>query len=124
MEKVPHDVPVEKARNNAIPNMIAGMKILAVALEPTVPFTKSAIPRLSPIPFKVHAKVRIRIAGSISFAPSTKEFMNSLKETTFLGRYSKAIKIMVMDVAKIKLISASQLANASIMFVEPPKIPV
>ena len=55
--KVPQDVPVENARNIAIANIIAGIKILAVALAPTVPLTNSPMPRLSPMPFNVHAKV-------------------------------------------------------------------
>lgn len=46
---VPHDVPVEKPRKIAIANMITGMKMLALALLPTVVLTKSLIASWSPM---------------------------------------------------------------------------
>ena len=55
----------ENDRKIATTNKIAGMKILAEALSPTIPPTNSDSPRASPIPFKDHAKIRIVLGISL-----------------------------------------------------------
>ena len=60
----PHEVPVANARKQATRNIIAGSIFTSPSAEDfTISATNSAAPRLSVILFKVHAKVRIRIAG-------------------------------------------------------------
>ena len=124
MAKVPQLVPVENARNTAIANMIAGTMMLAEAPVPTMVFTNAPISRASPMPFNVQAKIRIAIAGIISLKPSTKLSMNPLKVTTPRGRYRTSMKRTVIIVAKIRLVSASQPANAVMISVAPPRKPV
>ena len=69
--KVPQEVPVAKARKHPIRNTIAGRKFIRLPAADSVAIcTKSAAPRLSVIAFKVQAKVRIRIAGTIALNPS------------------------------------------------------
>ena len=68
--KVPQLVPVAKARNAPIRKMMAGRSAIRFpAAWLMVPATKSAAPRLSVMAFKVQAKVRIRIAGTIALKP-------------------------------------------------------
>ena len=65
--KVPHEVPVANAITAPITKMIAGRKFISPPAELlTTPYTKSDAPRLSVMAFSVHAKVRIRIAGTIA----------------------------------------------------------
>ena len=69
--KVPQEVPVAKARKHPIRNTIAGRKFIRLPAADSVAIsTKSAAPKLSVIAFKVQAKVRIRIAGTIALKPS------------------------------------------------------
>ena len=46
--------------------------------------TNGAAPRLSVIAFRVHANVRIRIAGTIALNPSGMQAIESEKRRTFL----------------------------------------
>ena len=122
--KVPQLVPVENARKIPIANIIAGMITLAEALLPTTPSTKDAIPKASPIPFKDHAKIKIVTAGTINLKPSARESINPLKVMTFRGRYKTNINMTVINVEKIRLVSASHPANAVMISVAPSKNPV
>ena len=79
-------VPVEKERNTATTNKIAGRITLADVLLPTIFLTKVLISSASPMPFSDHAKIRIAIAGIIILNPSTKLSINPLKVTTLRGR--------------------------------------
>ena len=121
---VPQLVPVENARKIATINKIAGSKTLADALEPTIFCTNVPISNASPMPFKVHAKIRIPMAGIISLKPSTKLSINPLNFTTLRGRYKSNITNTVIMVAKIRLFSASQPANALTTLSAPPRKPV
>ena len=81
--KVPHEVPVANAITAPITKMIAGRKFISPPAELlTTPYTKSDAPRLSVMAFSVHAKVRIRIAGTIALNPSGIHAMQSLKFIT------------------------------------------
>ena len=121
---MPQLVPVENARKIATINKIAGSKTLADALEPTIFCTNVPISNASPMPFKVHAKIRIPMAGIISLKPSTKLSINPLNVTTLRGRYKSSITNTVIMVAKIRLFSASQPANALTTLSAPPRKPV
>ena len=81
--KVPQEVPVENARKHATTKMIAGRKFIKdPALLCTVSATKTAAPRESVIAFKVHAKVRIRMAGTMALKPLGRHFIQSVKLKT------------------------------------------
>ncbi len=81
--KVPQEVPVAKARKHPTTKIIAGRKFInAPALDSTSPATYRSAPRLSVIAFSVHAKVRIRIAGTMARNPSGIQSIHSLKEST------------------------------------------
>ena len=68
--KVPQDVPVAKARKAATRKMMAGKSIWSSeALLATTVDTYSAAPSESVILFRVHARVRIRMAGTIASNP-------------------------------------------------------
>lgn len=83
MPKVPQEVPVEKARKQPTRKIMAGRKFIR---EPALWFmisaTNTAAPRLSVIAFNVHAKVRIRIAGTIALKPLGRHSMHSWKFKT------------------------------------------
>ena len=85
--KVPQEVPVAKASPIAIKKINTGRKERA---EPALLFTKAATnsfaPRLSVIAFKDHAKVKIKIAGTICLKPSGRQSIPSLKERAFLPK--------------------------------------
>ena len=84
---VPHEVPVAKARPAAIMKIIAGRKFLnEEALSLTRPATNSFALRLSVIPLRVHARVRIKIAGTIDLNPSTIQFIEDSNVMIFLIR--------------------------------------
>ncbi len=71
MPKVPQEVPVAKASRHPTTKIIAGRKFKnPLALAFTTPATYTSAPKLSVIPFKDQAKVRIRIAGTIALNPS------------------------------------------------------
>ena len=122
--KVPQLVPVENARKIATRNRIAGSSRLAEALAPTAFSTNVPISKASPMPFNVHAKIRIPIAGIISLKPSTKLPMKSLNVMTLRGRYKNKVTKTVTIVAKIRLVSASHPANALTTLSAPPRYPV
>ena len=83
MPKVPHEVPVANARKQATRNIIAGSIFTSPSAEDfTISATNSAAPRLSVILFKVHAKVRIRIAGTMDLNPSGIHAIQSRKDST------------------------------------------
>ena len=80
---VPHEVPVANARKHAITKIIAGRNILSPAAEPsTKPATNCFASRESVIPLSVHARQRIRIAGTIALNPSGRQAIASLKLKT------------------------------------------
>ena len=83
MPKVPQEVPVAKDRPTAIRKMIAGRKpSMFPALFSTMPATYSAAPRESVIAFRVQARERIMMAGTIALKPSDRQLMHSLKLRT------------------------------------------
>ena len=85
MPKVPHEVPVAKARKAPTRNMIAGNSPRSGPdTPPTKPATNSLAPRLSVMVFSVHAKVSISIAGTIALKPSGIELQQSVKLNTLL----------------------------------------
>ena len=85
MPKVPHEVPVEKARKQPTRKMMAGRKFMrAPALCSMAAATNLAAPKLSVIAFKVHAKVKIKMAGTMALNPSGRHSIHSLKESTLL----------------------------------------
>ena len=82
---VPQLVPVANARNIATRNIMAGRKLSRLPEAPfTRPATYSLAPKLSVILLSVHAKVRIRIAGTIALKPSGMQANDSLNGRTFL----------------------------------------
>ena len=84
MPKVPHDVPVAKAKNAATMNMMAGRSIWSsAALPATVDDTYSAAPSESVMLFRVHASVRMSIAGTIASKPFMRLLMASSKGNAF-----------------------------------------
>ena len=85
--KVPQEVPVENARKHATKKIIAGRKFIREpALFCTASATKTAAPKESVIAFNVHAKVRIRMAGTMALKPSGRHFIQSVKFKTLLSR--------------------------------------
>ena len=79
---VPHEVPVAKESPIATIKSIAGRKICTVVAFSTSPATNVPASRKFVIVFKVHAKVRIRIAGTICLNPSEIESIHSVKLST------------------------------------------
>ena len=64
---------------------MAGRKFMrAPALCSMAAATNLAAPKLSVIAFKVHAKVRIKMAGTMALNPSGRHSIHSLKESTLL----------------------------------------
>ena len=89
---VPQLVPVANARKHPTRKMIAGRRFtIPSALPATMPATYSAAPRLSVIDFSVHAKTRIRIAGTIALNPSGRHAIHSSNFSTRLTRYSTIV---------------------------------
>lgn len=78
MPNVPHEVPVAKARKAATTKMMAGSSCCKpAALLATKPDTYSAAPSESVILFSVHAKVRMRMAGTMASNPLMRLLMAS-----------------------------------------------
>ena len=85
--KVPQDVPVENAKPIAITNTIAGNNhVSPAALALTNSATNTLAPKSMVMPLKVHAKVRIIMAGTIALKPSVKESVNSLNVNLLVAR--------------------------------------
>ena len=85
--KVPHEVPVENARKHPTRKMIAGRNIIRLfALLSIAVATNTAAPKLSVMALRVHAKVRIRIAGTIALKPEGRHSIHSVKERTLRHR--------------------------------------
>ena len=83
--KVPHDVPVANARKAATTKMMAGNSICSSsALVATTPDTYSAAPNESVMLFRVHANVRMRMAGTIASKPLMRLLMASSNGSVFL----------------------------------------
>ena len=81
--KVPHEVPVAKARQHPTRKTMAGRKFIRLlALDRTRSDTNISAPRLSVMAFSVQAKVRIRIAGTMALKPSGIQLMHSLNLVT------------------------------------------
>lgn len=79
MPKVPHEVPVAKAKNAATMKMMAGKSCCRpAALLDTTPDTYSAAPNESVMLFSVHANVRISMAGTIASKPLMRLLMASV----------------------------------------------
>ena len=82
---VPQEVPVANARKHPTRKIIAGRRFISPpAAEFITEATNGAAPRLSVIAFRVHANVRIRIAGTIALNPSGIQAIESEKRRTFL----------------------------------------
>ena len=80
---VPQEVPVAKARNTATRNTIAGKnKVRLLAPDLNKVLTNTSAPRSPVIPLKVHAKVKIKIAGTIALKPSGIADIHSSKVNT------------------------------------------
>ena len=78
MPNVPHDVPVAKASKAATMNIIAGSSICnSVALLATTLDTYCAAPSESVMLFRVHARVRIKMAGTMASKPLIKQLIAS-----------------------------------------------
>ena len=78
--KVPQEVPVAKASRQPMTNTMAGRNIcMLAALFQTKSRTKYLAPRESVIAFRLQAKVRIRMAGTMALKPSGIQPMMSLK---------------------------------------------
>ena len=123
--KVPHDVPVANARKHATRKMIAGSRFISpCALVSIIPATNSFAPRLSVIAFRVHAKVRIRIAGTIALNPSGMQDIQSLKLNTFLTTYRMIVMINPKKLPNTRPTEASLLENASTKPTSSKKPPV
>ena len=77
---VPHEVPVAKASPHPIRNMITGRKFIRLPAEFWIsPATYVDAPRLSVMPFKLHANVRIRIGAIIAENPLGTHSIKSVK---------------------------------------------
>ena len=80
MPKVPQDVPVAKARKQPMRNTMAGSSIWNPAAEcSTTAATYSRAPSESVMAFRLHAKVRIMMAGTMALKPSGMQAIISLK---------------------------------------------
>ena len=114
---VPHEVPVAKAKRHPTTKIIAGKKITNPdAALPITPATYSAAPRLSVILFKVHANVRIKIAGTIALKPSAKQAIQSLNEITLLITYNTIVIITPKKLPKASPTDASLFEKAVTKF--------
>ena len=83
MPKVPHEVPVAKARPMAMRKMMQGRKFMKLPAElATTPATNFAAPRPSVIAFKDQAKDRISMAGTICLNPSGRHSMHEANGRT------------------------------------------
>ena len=81
MPKVPQLVPVEKASRQPTTNTITGSTIcMPVALCCTRSRTKYLAPRESVMAFRLQAKVRIMMAGTMALKPSGTQLIISLKD--------------------------------------------
>ena len=79
--KVPQLVPVEKASRQPTTNTITGRIIcIPVALSRTKSRTKYLAPRESVMAFRLQAKVRIIMAGTMALKPSGTQLIMSLKD--------------------------------------------
>ena len=89
---VPHEVPVANARKHATKKITAGNnEIKSPATDFIDIATNSFAPRESVIDFKVHAIVKIKIAGTIALNPSTKQSMQFLNGRTLLITYKTIV---------------------------------
>ena len=89
---VPHEVPVANARKHATKKITAGNnEIKSPATDFIDIATNSFAPRESVIDFKVHAIVRIKMAGTIALKPSTKQSMQFLNGRTLLITYKRIV---------------------------------
>ncbi len=87
MPKVPQDVPVAKDRKQPITNTMAGSRSWNPAAELfTTAATNSRAPKESVMAFRLQAKVRIRIAGTMALKPSG---MQSIISLNFIRRRSR-----------------------------------
>ena len=81
--KVPQEVPVANASPQPTRKIKAGSRFnRPFAQPPIIEATYSAAPKLSVIAFKVHAQVRIRIAGTMDLKPSGIQDIHSSKRMT------------------------------------------
>ena len=111
---VPQDVPVAKARKIAITNTRAGRKLMKLpAPLCTIPATNSFAPRLSVIPFNVHARVRIRMAGTIALNPSGRQAMMLSNFRTLRIRYAMIVTINAPMEPSMRPTEASDAEKAS-----------
>ena len=89
---VPHDVPVANAIRQPTMNITAGKRLNRLPDADSIAFcTKSFAPIISVVPLRVHANVRINIAGTIALKPSGIASMHLLKSSTPLITYNKIV---------------------------------
>lgn len=89
--KVPQEVPVANASPTATTNRITGRRMLMAVALFTMPETNAPASRWLVMVLRVHAKVRIRIAGTICLNPAATESMHSVNVSTL--RHMKYIII-------------------------------
>ena len=81
--KVPQEVPVAKDSRQPIRKIMAGRKFISPTAEPfTISATKAPAARSSVMDFRVQAKVRIRMAGTMALKPSGRQAMHFSKVST------------------------------------------
>ena len=114
MPNVPHEVPVEKARPIPIKKIIAGIKFInPTALPETSPATKSFAPSVSVTPFRLQAKTRIMIAGTIALKPSGKLSKHLRSFKTRRPKYQITVTIKAAKLPSTRPTEASLLPKAS-----------
>ena len=74
------------------------------------------------MPLKVHAKVKIKIAGTIALKPSVRLSINARAEMTLRGIYNRKMTIKVKKEPSAKESPAEQSAKASFTLA-PSKMP-
>ena len=75
------------------------------------------------MPLKVHANVKISVAGTILINPWTNPSTNSFEVTIFLSKYNNATKTTEKAAPIANPRIASQFANASPILIPPAKNP-
>lgn len=94
MPNVPQAVPVEKERNAATTNTMAGRMAIGTLDELTTSDTYGPTLSASHTPFSVHASVRMVHAGTIDLNPAVRPSIKSRKVRMRRGKNSSAATIM------------------------------
>ena len=111
--KVPQEVPVANASRHPTTKIIAGSRFTIPDALPLIrAATNSAAPRLSVMDFRVHAKVRIMIAGTIALKPSGIQSIHSLNPSTLRLTYRRMVITSANALPMARPTDASLLENA------------